>query len=182
MQLNHRLAQHIRWFHRSGTRTQGSLVQRVVLHAVNQNLNDCRWQSYLNETVAKRLRDCAVNCSDFAGTRANTLHSTAAIPPPQCALLKAPPFAQGRLWGAPAPQQPTRINDHFPFLESGCVGAGRFSEVIHDHQRLAEEYLPQRRILPLNGQAGEGMSCLLKITDSGNQCGKRGYRQNRVGF
>ena len=31
-------------------------TERVVLHAVNQNSNDCRWQSYLNEKVGNENR------------------------------------------------------------------------------------------------------------------------------
>ena len=31
-------------------------TERVVLHAVNQNPNDCRWQSYLNEKVGNENR------------------------------------------------------------------------------------------------------------------------------
>ena len=32
---------------------KGSLVQRVVLRAANQNYHDCRWQSYHNVLLAK---------------------------------------------------------------------------------------------------------------------------------
>ena len=31
-------------------------AERVALHAVNQNPNDCRWQSYLNEKVGNENR------------------------------------------------------------------------------------------------------------------------------
>ena len=32
---------------------KGSIVQRVVLRAANQNYHDCRWQSYHNVLLAK---------------------------------------------------------------------------------------------------------------------------------
>ena len=49
-------------------------TERVVLHAVNQNPNDCRWQSYLNETGPEGLRDCAVKCFNIDNKSAKRGH------------------------------------------------------------------------------------------------------------